>query len=321
MLVKLLQTTGNGKFEEVEWNKPDINSSEIEVKALMTGVCRSDIDMMHGNFGPLPIHMQGHEGLGQVTKVGKDINDVSIGDFVATRGEPAYADYYNVRTQEYVKVPTAEPKYIVEPVACGLNIVMSIIDKLNILKDPRILIIGSGFLATVVYKKLHSLDTNYQINVIGSSNRKFWEDRLMDKPDGKYDIVIDLKDDSTLVFDQDILNENATVVLAAEKKGITTTFSNLLWKNASMVFPSPRSPNFHFCMTDAVNMIFNGILNVNSFWTKSYSREIDWKNAFKDGSERPIGYSRGYITWEKHMFKIYEEQRAQAIVKQQEGNT
>ena len=43
-----------------------LSSISIEVKALMTGVCRSDIDMMNGNFGPLPLEMQGHEGLGEV---------------------------------------------------------------------------------------------------------------------------------------------------------------------------------------------------------------------------------------------------------------
>ena len=56
MIVKCLQTTGQGYFEEVEYNKPEPGQYEIEVKALMTGVCRSDIDMMMGDFGPLPLH-------------------------------------------------------------------------------------------------------------------------------------------------------------------------------------------------------------------------------------------------------------------------
>ena len=122
MLVKLLHTTGTGNFVETEWNKPDIKEDEIEVKALMTGVCRSDIDMMNGNFGPLPLEMQGHEGLGEVVKVGNEVTDARVGDIVATRGEPAYADYYNAKPTEYVVVPEADPKYIVEPVACGINI-------------------------------------------------------------------------------------------------------------------------------------------------------------------------------------------------------
>ena len=327
MLVKLLQTTGNGKFEEIEWNKPDVGNEEIEVMALMTGICRSDIDMMNGNFGPLPLNMQGHEGLGQVTKIGKEITDTKVGDIVATRGEPAYADYYNVRHNEYVVVPDADPKYIIEPVACGINIVTSNLDKLNYMSGmakfrgqrQRILIIGSGFLATVVYTKLKVLRLADDVDVLGSHNRKFWEDRLISEPNGKYDVVIDLKDDSTLVFDGDIINENALIILAAEKKGITTTFGNLLWKNASMDFPSPRNPNFHSSMGDAVSLISTGILNIDGFWTKSYDRDMEWEQAFVDGNNRPEGYSRGYITWNKHMYKLYEKTRAQRIVDETES--
>lgn len=117
MIVKCLQTTGQGYFEEVDYDKPEPTSDQIEVKAVMTGVCRSDIDMMNGNFGPLPLHMQGHEGLGIVTKVGADVMNVKVGDFVATRGEPAYADYYNCRDKEFVVVEELHPKYILEPVA------------------------------------------------------------------------------------------------------------------------------------------------------------------------------------------------------------
>tara|TARA_B100000886_G_C20414886_1_gene488816 strand:- start:1333 stop:2235 length:903 start_codon:yes stop_codon:yes gene_type:complete len=300
MLVKLLHTDGKGKFLERTWTKPAMKSDEIEVKATMTGVCRSDIDMMHGNFGPLPLHMQGHEGLGQVTKIGKDVRNVKVGDYVATRGEPAYADYYNVRDTEFVVVPENDPKYIVEPVACGINIVMTILNELVARKKSKILIIGSGFLSTVVYAKLKALRLDNFVDVLGSSNRKFWEDRLITEPRGKYDVVIDLKSESTLLFEFSyLLEDNPIIVMAAEKKGVTTTFGNFLWKNATMVFPSPRNPNFHFCMQDAVNMIKTGMLNVDTFWTKAYDRETEWQQAFEDGSNRPEGYSRGYIKWNK----------------------
>ena len=60
MRTRILYTAGDGKFVETSWDKPEPNDNQIEVKAAMTGICRSDIDMMQGNFGPLPIHMQGH---------------------------------------------------------------------------------------------------------------------------------------------------------------------------------------------------------------------------------------------------------------------
>src|SRR6056300_710317 len=185
MLVKLLQTTGNGKFEEIEWEKPNIGFEEIEVKALMTGVCRSDIDMMNGNFGPLPLSMQGHEGLGKVLEVGSAVDDVQVGDFVATRGEPAYADEYNADQGTYVSVPDAEPKYIIEPVACGLNVVMQEeeqFEKRNN-KEARICIIGSGFLSWVVHQYLQA-NYFFKIDVIGSSNKELWGDTLKDTFEG-----------------------------------------------------------------------------------------------------------------------------------------
>jgi len=58
---RILYTTGDSKFVETSWKKPQHKDNEISVKAIMTGICRSDIDMMQGNFGPLPIHMKGHE--------------------------------------------------------------------------------------------------------------------------------------------------------------------------------------------------------------------------------------------------------------------
>ena len=49
-MTRCLQTTGQGFFEEVIYDVPPLNEDEICVRAVMTGVCRSDIDMMQGNF-------------------------------------------------------------------------------------------------------------------------------------------------------------------------------------------------------------------------------------------------------------------------------
>ena len=70
--------------------------------------------MMQGKFGS-SMNMQGHEGLGKVIEVGKKVDRSIIGSYVATRGEPAYADEYNVRDREYVIVPSAGEEYILEP--------------------------------------------------------------------------------------------------------------------------------------------------------------------------------------------------------------
>jgi threonine dehydrogenase-like Zn-dependent dehydrogenase len=298
MKVRLLATTGQGSFEELQWDKPAITDDEIEVRAVMTGVCRSDIDMMQGNFGPLPLHMQGHEGLGIVVEVGKNVTDVVPGDYVATRGEPAYADYYNVRQGEYVQVPEAHPKYIIEPVACGLNVVdqaiREIIERQG--ANKRLLINGSGFLAWVAYHRLKSLGLRFQIDVLGSSNLELWGDKLLLGTTDTYDVIIDLGGRLDY-FDGASLNDNALIVLASQRK-VTTDFGPLLWKACNIIFPSPRTPGFHQCMKDAVWMIQNKYLNIDKFWTTSYNRNTEWHKAFEDGVNRPEGYSRGYIKWD-----------------------
>ena len=296
MNVKLLKTIGDGKFTETTWLKPYMTDDEIEVKSIMTGVCRSDIDMMTGNFGPLPDNMQGHEGIGCVTKVGSMVKDITIGDYVATRGEPAYADYYNAKHNEWVKIPSPEPKYIVEPVACGINLIRQAQHEIE-KRSGDVLILGSGFLAWVAYNTLKIEKFTNTVDVVGHSNKDIWNDILLESiPAKKYDIVIDLSS-GTDIFDKDILANQALIIFGAQKK-VTTDFSNLLWKACTMIFPSPRNSEFIWVMKRAVYWIESGQLDVDKFWSKCYNRSTEWQQAFADGKDRPSGYSRGYIKWD-----------------------
>ena len=298
MQTRILYTEGKGHFAEGTIDIAPVTDNQIRVKSKMTGVCRSDIDMMNGNFGPLPLNMQGHEGLGEVIAVGGNVKDVTVGDYVATRGEPAYADYYNADMGTYVKVPSLDPKYIVEPVACGLNVVMQeeIQFEARNNKDAKLCIIGSGFLAWVVYQYLNA-NYFFKIDVIGNSNKELWGDKLKTTFDKDYDIVIDLQTRDE-VFKMDLLKPQGLIILGAEKtKGITTNFDKLLWNAVTVVFPSPRQKDFVRCMRTAVKMIESGQLNVDNFWTKSYNRDNEWQSAFAEGNDRKPGYSRGYIEW------------------------
>ena len=262
----------------------------------MTGVCRSDIDMMTGNFGPLPLSMQGHEGLGQVTQVGSLVTGVKEGDYVATRGEPAYADYYNVRQNEFVRVPEAHPKYILEPVACGINVVKQADDELA-KRQGKLLILGSGFLAWVAYNTLKLDCYNFEIDVLGSSNQDLWGDKLLLGTSENYDIVIDLSGKYELGTEIN-LNNNALIIDAVGKAVSHKEAQQQLWKAVTTIKPSPRTDKFINCMDYARWWIENGKLEVDSFWTQCYNRNTEWQKAFADGVDRPNGYSRGYIKWD-----------------------
>jgi threonine dehydrogenase-like Zn-dependent dehydrogenase len=223
---------------------------------------------------------------------------VNVGDYVATRGEPAYADYYNCRIKEFVVVPELSPKYIIEPVACGVNCVMQAQGEIKSRMPGRALIIGSGFLAWVAYNVLKNEFNKAKIDVVGRSNKDLFGDILKDKPEGTYDVVIDLGS-GTEIFDTPILNNEALVIFGVEKE-VTTNFQQLLWKACTMIFPSPRNMYFHNYMLQARNMVASGALNVDKFWSKGYNRDTEWQQAFADGLTRPQNYSRGYIYWNQN---------------------
>jgi threonine dehydrogenase-like Zn-dependent dehydrogenase len=301
MMVKCLQTQGQGYFEEVDYEIPPWAQDSIYVRSVMTGVCRSDIDMMMGNFGPLPLNMQGHEGVGQVMAVGANCVDIKIGDYVATRGEPAYADQYTVRSGEYVKVPEAHPKYILEPVACGINLINQAKEEIDKRQgkneNTRLLIIGSGFLAWVAYHTILLNGFIYHLDVLGSSNQDLWGDKLLLGTSESYDVVIDLTGKYELGTEIN-LNNNALIIDGVGKAVSKLEAQAQLWKAVTTIKPSPRNPQFIDCMHFARHWIENGYLEVDSFWTRGYNRTTEWQQAFADGKDRPNGYSRGYIKWD-----------------------
>jgi len=297
MQVTTLYTNGASTFAEQTWEKPEITNNEIEVRSILTGVCRSDIDMMRGEFGPLPIQMQGHEGLGEVTMIGADITDVNVGDYVATRGEPAYANYYNAVINTYVKVPEIHPRYILEPVACGVNVVMQCIREIAERSGPnkKLLIIGSGFLSWVAYNTLLINHLEFDIDVLGSHNQDLWGDKLLFGTVSNYDVIIDLGSDDVYTN----VNNSALMILGSGKPhGIDNkTLESLLWKAVTIMFPSPRTDKFIDCMYLAKEWVEKNYLDVDNFWTRSYNRHREWQKAFEDGLNRPANYNRGFLYW------------------------
>lgn len=298
---KILYTNGKGTFMEGTVPLPEPGPTDILVKSVMTGVCRSDVDMMQGKFPVLPQHMSGHEGLGKVVDFGSGVSDVLIGEYVATRGEPAYADYYLVRQHEYVVVPEAHERYILEPVACGVNCVLQAISDIDARagQGARLLILGSGFLAWVAYHTLcakgYNRDNGFEITVVGNSNRALWGDKLVQTAAGTYDVIIDLSGTDQSI-NTPLLRPRGLLVLGAQKT-VTTDFSHLLWNAAKIVFPSPRTAQFYDAMVMARDMITSKALVVDKFWTRGYNRDTEWQQAFSDAVARKPGYSRGFIYW------------------------
>ena len=282
--VRQLVTDGEGKFFERDYLVPMLLADEIRVEAIMTGVCRSDIDMMKGNFGPLPLEMQGHEGLGEVVKVGKEVTDANVGDIVATRGEPGFADYYNAKMGTFVKVPKVDPKYILEPVACGINVANAVYNHSED-KEQTIAIIGTGFLARVTHYTLKRAGYK-NFYVYGKAYPEYWDNQdvtqinhtgfHLQMPTGVtgFDAFIDFSSKAQYIT-SNYVNENGIFVMAAEKKVDNLDFSKYLWDNITIKCPSPRDPSFIDSMRYARECIKSNSLKVSDMWEMGYDRD-EW---------------------------------------------
>ncbi len=78
-----------GKFELTEKQKPQIiNSSDAIVKVTMSSICSSDLHIKHGSVPKaVPGITVGHEMVGIVENVGKDVTKVKVGDRVTVNVE------------------------------------------------------------------------------------------------------------------------------------------------------------------------------------------------------------------------------------------
>ena len=259
-------------------------------------MCSSDVAMYRGEFPLLPTNMHGHESLGRVLSVGSAVFNIEVGDYVATRGEPAFAERYNAPQGTFVKVPEASPKYIIEPVACAINIAMSVGP---IGKNKQVCIIGTGFLARVLYQYIKfSLNTN--IDVVGRSNMDFWEEQnnviTKDRPSREYDIVFDLSSNPSH-FENINVKANGHYVVGAEKsKPVSTDFSKFLWNNIKIHCPSPRDNKFIECMRIGVVMVREGSIEVADMWTHSFT-DKQVPIAFAENIVKKPNMGRSYIEW------------------------
>ena len=78
MKCNLLKINGDNTVSTIVWDKPDHTDDQLVVKNIMTGICSSDVAMYSGKMGMLPIGMHGHEGLGEVTEIGKHVKNALL---------------------------------------------------------------------------------------------------------------------------------------------------------------------------------------------------------------------------------------------------
>ena len=331
MEIKLLHSFSKNTIEETTWDLPDITEDEVQIEAKITGICRSDImsytrqeamPYTGGDFNsPGVVGTWGHEGVGQITKVGEEARKRGwkLGDYVATWVDPCYGDFYNARYDQIVRIPELHHRFILQPVACAINIIVKTIDLaysnyiaklwsgINLREEP-ILLIGTGFMSVVIGQYCNS--KGYQLQVVGSANKSHWDElgysvksmEQLRSEKKKYRVIIDLssKAENWDIITKELARLEAIICYAATPtKPITTNFFENCWDCHNIIMPSPRNSDFLKMMQLTRDLVSSGILKTEFIWSKGYNRaNMDEVNqAFEDGANRTSDYVRGYLYW------------------------
>lgn len=141
-MMKQMVTAGPRKTKIIEVPIPEINENQMLVRVTLTGMCHSELYTWQtaGEGQSL-----GHESVGVVEKVGRDVTGFKIGDRVTGLGGGAYKEYIVVEPQKMAHVPDTlkDEDAISEPLACLLSAAMKL--PVKTLGD-RVAVVGCGYM-------------------------------------------------------------------------------------------------------------------------------------------------------------------------------
>lgn len=143
--------TGVGHVEVCEEEVAAPQPWEILVNTRVNGICAFDL---HSFTGEYPVDwfptVMGHEAVGVVADVGKDVTQFKVGDKVTTLGFNNFKDYYPIWEGHASRLPDDENDFhlwLGEPTACIVNGI-----RLIEARDPgsKVTIIGCGFMGLML---------------------------------------------------------------------------------------------------------------------------------------------------------------------------
>ena len=155
----------NGGVEIIDIDVSDPQAGEVQVQRAACGVCAWDLATFRdGGYAP-----PGHEGVGYVTKVGRDVQGIEEGTRVTGTGL-GFDGLKNCPTDRIYVLPEsdiADEYWLVEPVSC----VVTGLDTAPLLPADNVVVIGCGFMGLMFIQALSRFYTNDLIAIDLVENR------------------------------------------------------------------------------------------------------------------------------------------------------
>jgi L-iditol 2-dehydrogenase len=272
----------DGRIELLEVNVADPGEQEIQVQGGACGICSWDINTAKLGKKMKPMAPPGHEGVGYVVKVGKQVKGFKEGDRVAGGG---FATLRNLVAESVYKIPEsplADEYWIVEPVSCAVTG----LDHCRLRPGDRVAVVGCGFMGLLIIQGLlHSpldqlvvfdinasrLDLARQLGVEEGYNLAIHQadDLVRELKPREFDVVVDTSGvQAGLDLATKLVKRGGLINLFGWIKGQSALFDPTAWHGGGFtIVNSSPSARLRDPFPPAIRLIHRGIFDLRPLVT------------------------------------------------------
>lgn len=310
MNAQTIRYRDDGSIELIEVAVGDPGDHEVQLQGGICGICSWDIATAKLGNRMYPMAPPGHEGIGYVAKVGREVQGLKEGDRVAGGG---FATLRNLAAGRVYKIPESnlpDEHWVVEPVSCAVTG----LDHCRLRPGDRVAVIGAGFMGMLILQGLlHSpVDQLVAIDVVQSRldlassmgvpeiinsttlERADLVDTLKQR---NYDVVVDTTGTQAgLDLASAVVKRGGIINLFGWIKGTQATFDPTTWHLGGFtVVNSAPASQLRDPFPPAIRMIHQGIFDLGKLVTHVASL-AEYPGLMDNILHHDIGYIKGVIT-------------------------
>ncbi|MBI3828393.1 MAG: zinc-binding dehydrogenase [Planctomycetes bacterium] len=297
------------ELREVDVGEPE--AEQIQLRKVACGICAWDLSTY--KIGPENnpyAAPPGHEGLGQVLKVGKDVKGFKEGDWVIGGG---FQEIQNIKLKDAIRIPyeVKDPMtWIVEPISCVVNG----IERAQIFPGERVALVGAGYMGLLMVQglahhlvgELIAIDTNAERLAMA---KKFGAHRILQigKDDAaieklveeKADVVVELAGaQPALDLSVRLIRNGGNLCIFSWQRGTRTLDCNALHcRGINVLNTAPaNAPNYARVFKNTLPLIARGVFKNHEL--VSHTAPIDRYHELLDTAMYPEkGYLKGVVRY------------------------
>jgi threonine dehydrogenase-like Zn-dependent dehydrogenase len=305
------------RFEVSEFPLPTPGPNEVLFFVECCGVCSSNLAPWRGApwfTYPLPPGAPGHEAVGTVEAVGREVTAFKEGDHILAMSYRGFAEFDTAPEDAVVSLPESleQRNVLGEPLACAINVFR----RSGILPTQTVAIVGIGFLGGLLLQLTRSAGARSiaicrrafagtLAKELGASwvvvfqEREATRQMVAELTENRMcDVVIEaVGTQEALDLASDLVTERGRLIIAGYHQDgpRMINLQSWNWRGLDVVNAHERDPVIYIDgMKESLKKLDEGSLSIELLLTHPYSLS-DVQQAFETAEQRPEGFVKAYL--------------------------